>query len=75
MSTSDRVISLDTVDKIFQLSSKSIGIVDIIGHLGSDSELIDDHSLNSATWAVKDMIKEIQQLIEKSPMVESQGDH
>lgn len=64
---SGRVFSLETVDQIFQLVSKSIGIVDLIGHV--ETADCDDHSLNSASWAVKDMLREIQRLVETSPKV------
>lgn len=68
--TDSRVLSFDMTDKVFQLTSKALGIIDIIGHLRPTDE-IDNHSLNSATWAVKDMIREIQGIVEKAPMVDT----
>jgi hypothetical protein len=68
--TGSQVLSIDTADKVFQLTSKALGIIDIIGHIGPNAE-IDDHSLNSATWAVKDMIREIQQIVEDLPRVDA----
>jgi hypothetical protein len=67
--TGSQVLSIDAADKVLQLTSKALGIIDIIGHL--DAGLIDDHSLNSATWAVKDMLREIQQIIEDLPRVDA----
>lgn len=71
MATADSISSAETLDMSAALSDiiKRInqvrGIVDVIGSLDMGSESLDQHGLNNATWAAKDLLDDAQSLAEK----------
>lgn len=51
------------IDTITRKIQQSIGIIDLMGNLDQNDESLDDHSMNNASWAAKDLLKECLAII------------
>lgn len=66
-----RVLTGDALDEISKLLDQATGVVDLMGNVVDKG--LDHSSINSASWAVKDMLRAAQVMIDGASAMPALG--